>query len=181
MGAEHVLRSGLDKIRTRYLDLEAGWPRSSDGAATQSLAHGDVVVMDVEMSNDSDAMASGRVGACRIVVVSAHGDGDHLAGRAEDGIEISLGIGSLPGEPASRAVESAAPLPAPRGRSRLSSREREVLKDVAAGMSNKEIARRLGLSEKTIKNHLSRAFAKLKACNRTEAVMRAVRIGMLDM
>jgi DNA-binding NarL/FixJ family response regulator len=61
----------------------------------------------------------------------------------------------------------------------LTQREIHVLKQVAAGLSNKQIARRLGLSEKTVRNHLSRAFNKLGATNRTEAVMSAVRVGIV--
>jgi DNA-binding NarL/FixJ family response regulator len=61
----------------------------------------------------------------------------------------------------------------------LTQREVHVLKQVAAGLSNKQIAKRLGLSEKTVRNHLSRAFNKLGATNRTEAVMSAVRVGLV--
>ena len=53
----------------------------------------------------------------------------------------------------------------------LSEREREVLTLVAAGLSNKKVALRLDLTEKTIKHHLSRIFSKLQASNRTEAAM----------
>lgn len=53
----------------------------------------------------------------------------------------------------------------------LSEREREVLDLVAAGLSNKEIGLRLKLQEKTVKHHMSRILAKLKAHNRTKAAM----------
>jgi DNA-binding NarL/FixJ family response regulator len=62
----------------------------------------------------------------------------------------------------------------------LTPREIHVLKQVAAGLSNKQIAKRLGLSEKTVRNHLSRTFNKLGATNRTEAVMSAMRVGLLQ-
>jgi len=65
-----------------------------------------------------------------------------------------------------------------RGDAQLSIRELEVLKHVAVGLSNKQIARRLGISEKTVRNHLSRVFSKLQATNRTEAVMTAMRLGI---
>lgn len=54
----------------------------------------------------------------------------------------------------------------------LSAREREVLELVASGLSNKGIARRLDLSEKTVKHHMTRILAKLKASNRTDAAMK---------
>ncbi|MET0496068.1 MAG: response regulator transcription factor [Actinoplanes sp.] len=54
----------------------------------------------------------------------------------------------------------------------LSSREEEVLNLLAMGLSNASIAARLGLTEKTVKNHLNHVFAKLGVRNRTEAVVR---------
>ncbi|HVW57911.1 MAG TPA: response regulator transcription factor [Rhizobiaceae bacterium] len=54
----------------------------------------------------------------------------------------------------------------------LTSREREVLDLVAEGLSNKEIAIRLDLHEKTIKHHMTAILAKLRASNRTEAAMK---------
>lgn len=54
----------------------------------------------------------------------------------------------------------------------LTSREREVLDLVAQGLSNKEIAIRLDLHEKTIKHHMTAILAKLRASNRTEAAMK---------
>ena len=59
----------------------------------------------------------------------------------------------------------------------LSGRESEVLDLVAAGLSNKEIAIRLDLQEKTVKHHVSRILAKLGAGNRTEAAMRYHGVG----
>ena len=54
----------------------------------------------------------------------------------------------------------------------LSVREEEVLNLLAMGLSNASIAGRLGLTEKTVKNHLNHVFAKLGVRNRTEAVVR---------
>ncbi|GMB83464.1 response regulator transcription factor [Shinella zoogloeoides] len=53
----------------------------------------------------------------------------------------------------------------------LTPREREVLRLVAAGLSNKRIGRELNLHEKTVKHHMTRIFAKLGVSNRTEAAM----------
>ncbi|WP_432971131.1 response regulator [Dactylosporangium sp. CA-233914] len=54
----------------------------------------------------------------------------------------------------------------------LTAREREILDLLPVGLSNGAIGQRLGLSEKTVKNHLNHAFAKLRVANRTEAVAR---------
>ena len=61
----------------------------------------------------------------------------------------------------------------------LSGRELNVLGLVARGLSNKQIASKLGISDKTVRNHLSRIFRKLDAGNRTQAVMNAMRSGLL--
>ena len=55
--------------------------------------------------------------------------------------------------------------------SRLTQREREILEFVADGLSNKEVAIRLDLQEKTVKHHMTRIMAKLGVRNRTEAAM----------
>jgi DNA-binding CsgD family transcriptional regulator len=55
----------------------------------------------------------------------------------------------------------------------ITDREHEVLRQLAAGRSNKEIARRLNLSLNTVKTHIARLYAKLEAARRTEAVLRA--------
>ena len=61
----------------------------------------------------------------------------------------------------------------------LSSRELLVLTQVARGLSNKQIGSKLGISDKTVRNHLSRIFKKLDAGNRTQAVMNAMKGGLL--
>ncbi len=65
-------------------------------------------------------------------------------------------------------------------RTEISKRELVVLVQVAAGLSNKQIGSLLGISQKTVRNHLSRIFGKLGAGNRTEAVMNAMRLGLLS-
>ncbi len=62
----------------------------------------------------------------------------------------------------------------------LSERELEILKLVATGVSNKEIARKLFISSNTVKVHLRNIFTKVGATSRTEAAMYAVRIGLVE-
>lgn len=63
--------------------------------------------------------------------------------------------------------------------SALSSRELEVLRLIAEGLANKQIAGRLGISEHTVKFHVASLFAKLHASTRAEAVMTGARRGMI--
>jgi DNA-binding NarL/FixJ family response regulator len=62
---------------------------------------------------------------------------------------------------------------------RLTPREREVLALIGKGLSNKRIAIELGLSEKTIKTHVSHLLAKLGVQDRTQAAVHAVRAGLI--
>ena len=62
----------------------------------------------------------------------------------------------------------------------ITDREAEVLSFVAEGYSNKLIAAQLGISERTVKNHLTYIMIKLRASDRTHAVVTAVRLGWLE-
>ena len=61
----------------------------------------------------------------------------------------------------------------------ITARELEILALIAGGLSNREIASRLFVSENTVKTHCSRAFAKLGAARRTQAVQRGKELGLL--
>jgi len=62
----------------------------------------------------------------------------------------------------------------------ITDREREVLALVADGLSNKEISEKLFISERKVKNHLTSTMAKLRASDRTRAVVKAIRMGWLQ-
>jgi DNA-binding NarL/FixJ family response regulator len=61
----------------------------------------------------------------------------------------------------------------------LTERELQVLTCIGQGQSNKEIAAQLVLSEKTVKNHIANIFSKLHVCDRTQAVLYAIRKGLV--
>ena len=90
-----------------------------------------------------------------------------LAGIAADAILLSP-----PAEP----VDDDEPLP-----ERLTPREVEVLELVAEGRPNRAIAERLGISDQTVKFHLASISGKLGAANRTDAVRRGVRAGLITL
>jgi len=73
---------------------------------------------------------------------------------------------AVPGEPA--ALEP------------LSDQDKEILRLVAEGYSNKEVAHRLGVSERTVKHHLQTVFDKLNIHDRAGAVARSLRLGLLQ-
>jgi DNA-binding NarL/FixJ family response regulator len=61
----------------------------------------------------------------------------------------------------------------------LSAREREVLRFLADGLSNKEIGQRLNIAEGTVKNHMSQVLGKLGVLDRTQAALRARELGLI--
>ena len=63
----------------------------------------------------------------------------------------------------------------------LTTREQAVLEQLALGLANKQIAARLGITERTVKFHVSAVFTKLGAANRTEAVTRAAQLGLIEL
>jgi DNA-binding CsgD family transcriptional regulator len=103
---------------------------------------------------------------------------------------VAVGVGLMladrrrpPSPPAQPASPPAAPGPAaaadPAGAvDALSPREREILALLARGLSNKELARALSLSENTIKTHLANLYAKLGVGRRTQALVVAQRLGI---
>src|SRR5215217_4039741 len=64
---------------------------------------------------------------------------------------------------------------------KLTEREREVMTALARGRANKQIARDLDISEKTVRNHVSNIYNKLHIYDRTQAVLYAIREGLIDM
>jgi two-component system, NarL family, response regulator LiaR len=68
---------------------------------------------------------------------------------------------------------------APESPEPLTERETEVLRLLAQGLSNKEIAQRLVIGERTVKTHVSNVLAKLNVASRTQAAIHAIRIGLV--
>jgi DNA-binding NarL/FixJ family response regulator len=63
----------------------------------------------------------------------------------------------------------------------LTAREVEILRHMAGGLANKQVAYRLGISEKTVRNHISNIYEKLGIYDRTKAVLYAVRKGLVEL
>lgn len=119
--------------------------------------------------NDSDIARAVLAGAAGYLLKDA--DTAHIVAGIAD---AAAGRLVLSAELEGRVVERMA-----RGVPTLSERELDVLRLVADGLANKEIARALFISEGTVKTHLVHAFAKLDADSRTAAVAAARRHGLL--
>ena len=179
---------------------------AADGASAIRLAEElqpDVVVMDLHMPimNGVDAtraITAARPGTGVLVLTMLDGDDSVFAAiragargyllKGADRAEIARALDTVAhGEVvfsasiASRVLGffaggAGATGPVPFGQ--LTDREREVLDLVARGLTNAEIARRLVVSDKTVRNHVSNVFAKLHVASRAEAVARARDAGL---
>jgi DNA-binding NarL/FixJ family response regulator len=86
---------------------------------------------------------------------------------------------STPQGPGSHVQQLPFGAPGRRRSDELSPREEEVLQLIADGLAPNEVAERLYISPRTVKNHLASAYAKLGARDRTDAVLKAVRRGIV--
>jgi DNA-binding CsgD family transcriptional regulator len=105
-----------------------------------------------------------------VIALVAVGVGLKLADRVRPASRLAE-----PPAPAAAAAPDPAPDALPDG---LSPREREVLALLARGLSNKELARELSVSENTVKTHLANLYAKLGVGRRTQALAVAQRLGL---
>jgi DNA-binding NarL/FixJ family response regulator len=120
----------------------------------------------------------------RLILVGAPGDRDRLRSALAGADEV---VGEFPTIGAARAsglnadAFLLAAQPSDRGvlSEPLTPREIEVLGHLVEGLSNKTIAARLGISDQTVKFHVAAICGKLGAANRTDAVRRAIRRGLV--
>ncbi|RKQ84945.1 LuxR family two component transcriptional regulator [Solirubrobacter pauli] len=193
-----VIRDGLGRLIGGLEDVELVGT-AADGAEAVEQAERlrpDVVLMDLDMPRVDGIEATRRILAAQqtnVLVLTAFSDRPRILGALEAGAcgyllkdaaseDVAEGIraaarGESPLDPrAARTVLSARSEPDPLAG--LSQREREVLDALVEGLPNKLIARRLEISEKTVKSHLTRIFRVLDVTDRTQAALWAERHGV---
>ncbi|MFF4276706.1 response regulator [Streptomyces sp. NPDC001536] len=165
----------------------------------------DVVLMDVRMPEldgvEAVAVLRGRAPECRVVMLTTFDDEEYVVQALRAGASGYL-LKDLPAEELAHAIRLAhagvtqldstvaarlaaalphsAPDPAAAGPApALSPRELDILRLVARGRTNREIAAQLYLSEGTVKNHISRILSRLALRDRTQAALRARDLGLL--
>jgi DNA-binding NarL/FixJ family response regulator len=201
-----MLREGLRRsLEERGLDVIG---EAADGEEAVRLAEHlrpDVVLMDVSMpvldGVDATRAVRARVPDTRVVMLTMHGDPATIRRALRAGASgylvkdcsisdivstierVASGEVTLSPELAESILNEAEHMEAQSlgGASLLSSREKEVLQLIADGLSTQELASKLYISLKTVRNHLASIYQKLESRDRTEAVLRAVRMGIVSL
>jgi DNA-binding NarL/FixJ family response regulator len=201
---EHF-RNGLTELLTAHgLDVVATARDARDAIDVSRMLRPDVVLMDVEMPGPNGIQATPAVlqvcPEAKVVMLTVSGDGTDVldallagaTGYLVKGTEPAALVAGIRAAAAGDAllspglatkllgrVQVAAPVAARDG-ALLSERELDVLRLLAAGKANIDIARELFLSPYTVRNHISSILAKLQIANRTEAAAYAIRSGLVN-
>lgn len=199
---DHELaREGLRAMIAREPDfLLVGESETAEGAAAMSISlRPDVTLLDVQFgAGRPDGFAAARkirseAPEVSVLIVTLHDAPQFLSAAVQAGAQgyilkdasradliaaiksVAAGGSAFPNRLLARALEAepAARAPTPSRLGRLTQREREVLDLVKQGMTNKTIARVLGLSPGTVKVHVERMLAKLGVTDRTQAAVLA--------
>lgn len=199
-----LLREGTRQI----LERAGGFSvvgEAADGEQAVALVAGhqpDVALVDVRLPSANGVevarQLAERAPATRVVMLSALDDVDYVQASLAAGAAGYL-LKTTPGDELVRAIHAAcagevvldaalSPLPVPdrsghratTGVDALTSREREVVRLVARGLANKEIAGQLGISPRTVEGHLNHVFEKVGAASRSALVRLAMVHGLVD-
>jgi DNA-binding NarL/FixJ family response regulator len=194
-----LIRQGLRRAFERAEDFSVVGEASSVAEALASAAqlHPDVVIMDIRLPDGSGLDGVKKLRAEQpglgIVVLTMYAGDEHLFGALEAGASAFVPK-DAPADEVVAAARHAAASPeafsaadlasamkrrlSPQG-PQVSPREREVLGLLADGLAVAQIAKALFISESTAKTHISKLYEKLGAANRAQAIMAAMRMGLI--
>lgn len=188
-----VVRAGIERLLANESDIEIVGTAANGAEAVDLVpdAKPDVVLMDLSMPVMGGVEAISRLvtehgSAVKVVVLTSFADREQILAALDAGAvgyllkdaepeELVRGIRSAAQGDAPLAPRAARELLSaraePRPASELSEREREVLQLVGKGLPNKQIARELQISEKTVKAHLTNIFQRIGVTDRTQAAL----------
>jgi DNA-binding NarL/FixJ family response regulator len=195
-----LLRDSLKSLLDAQGDIEVVGS-AGDGAEALDVAatsRPDVVLMDLSMPRiggvEATRLLLQQQPGVQVVVLTSFPDQELIFDSVQAGA-VGYLLKDAPPEAVVAAVRSAAAGESPldgrvartlltqqgrpaAGGANLTEREREVLRLVARGLANKQIARHLGIAERTVKAHLTSAFQRIGATDRTQAALWATRHGL---
>ncbi len=201
-----VVREGLTAMISREEDFEVvGEAKTGKEAVEQAgTLKPDVVLMDLRMPEMDGVEAIQKIGAShpdiKFIILTTYSDDEYIFRGIEVGARAYL-LKDAPREDLFRAIRAVykgesliQPVVASKVLDRfaelsrqaqspemLSERELEVLRLMAKGSANKEIAAQLSITNSTVKTHITSIFQKLHASDRTEAVTQAIKKGIIKL
>jgi len=197
-----ALHRALDGEEDMEIVAEAG--DGEEAVKLTSELKPDLVIMDIVMPKLSGIGATKKIKEVipntAVLILTAYNDEEYILGlldagaagyilksaRGSDLVEavrvIQAGESVLHPNIIAKLLERAmtGPVEGHQRSELLSERESEVLKLVALGMSNKGVAEKLSVSERTIKAHLTNIFNKLNVASRSEAIVRGLKLGLVS-
>ena len=195
-----LIRNGLRRAfeSSEEFEVVAEAGSCAEALAMDRAHRADVVVVDVNLGDGSGLDVVRAVRAERptagLVVLTMYDGDEHLLGALQAGASAFV-LKSAPSEDVVAAARQAASAPTSFTAADLASvmrrrmhaesvqltpRELEILQLLAQGCSIADVSRQLYISPSTAKTHMSKLYDKLGAGNRTQAVMAAVRLGLVD-
>lgn len=203
-----MLREGLHRSLTEEgFDVVGEADNGEQAVALAAELQPDIVLMDVSMPRMDGVEATRAIRAsgsqARILMLTMHADKDVLAEAIRAGASGYL-VKDCSTEEVAEAIRMAAngdtdlspllaasmldevrrleaPTEPVAEEHVITKREEEVLQRIADGCSTSEVAQQLFISQKTVKNHLASIYQKLDARDRTQAVLQAVRMGIVHL
>jgi DNA-binding NarL/FixJ family response regulator len=191
-----IVRTGLYQLLTTTDDLEpvGGATDGEQAVAMAAELHPDVVLMDLSMPDTDGIAATRRIveenPRTHVLVLTSFSDRSRILAAMDAGAEgyllkesateailagiRQLVVGGSPLDPKA-ARELLTSRRRPPKEIKLTTREQEVLQMLGAGLSNKAIARRLGIAVRTVKAHVTSIFQSLGVTDRTQAALWAQR------
>ena len=199
-----VVRRGLHDLLdgARGISVVGEATEGSEALALARALRPDVVLMDLQMAGvdgvDATRLLQAEEHVPQVLVLTSFSDRERIVAALDAGAvgyllkdadpdEVIAGVhavgrGESPLHPrAARELLLArtdVAAPTAGGQPKLTPREVEVLRLVRSGLANKQIARRLGISERTVKAHLTSAFQRIGVVDRTQAALWADRNGL---
>jgi len=193
-----VIRAGLEQLLAGTPDIEVVGQADNGRAAVDVVRRlrPDVVLMDLQMPG-VDGVAATRMMmeeqlGVDVLVLTSFSDSERIVAAIDAGAvgyllkdadpeDVLQGIravtrGGSPIHP--RAARTLLGIRAGSSQVQLTSRETEILRLVREGLANKQIARRLDITERTVKAHLTSAFARIGVADRTQAALWVERNGL---
>jgi DNA-binding NarL/FixJ family response regulator len=187
-----IVRTGLHQLLTTTDDLEpvGGATSGEQAVAMAAELHPDVVLMDLSMPDTDGIAATRRIvkenPKTHVLVLTSFSDRSRILAAVDAGAEgyllkesateeilegiRQMVVGGSPLDPKA-ARELLTSRRGPSEEIKLTTREQQVLRMLGAGLSNRAIARQLGITERTVKAHLTSVFHSLGVTDRTQAAL----------